>query len=163
MAENYKLILRFFIRDKFTDKLVQKCNIKSRECRGGSRELYKLLINSRATPQYMKTDRDHLQIVSGIGHTFLRYKDDEFKRYLYIDPTIAQFEPSFDGIFVGDKEELYAMAKEQKDKKGYKLNLGDYLGPDYPEKKYPLPPLTIETYLMNNKGGTRRRRRTRKS
>jgi hypothetical protein len=111
----------------------------------------------------MKTDRDHLQIVSGIGHTFLRYKDDEFKRYLYIDPTIAQFEPSFDGIFVGDKEELYAMAKEQKDKKGYKLNLGDYLGPDYPEKKYPLPPLTIETYLMNNKGGTRRRRRTRKS
>lgn len=150
MVEEDKLYLRFFIRDEFTDKLIQTCNLKSRVCRGGARDLYKLLVKSRAVPQYMNIDRNHLQIISGLGHTFIRYKDDKHNRYLYIDPTIAQFDPTFDGIFVGDKEDLYAIAEKQKGQKGYKLDLGDYFGANYAEKKFPLPPLTIETALMNN-------------
>jgi len=37
--------------------------------------------------------------------------------------------------------------------------LGDYLGSDYEGKTFPLPPLTIETQLMEEcakRGGTRR-------
>jgi hypothetical protein len=153
--EHDKLILRYTIRDLFTDKLSQTCNMKSRRCRGGSKDLYKLLIASNAMKQDMKLDRDHLQIVSGIGHTFIRYKDDKYDRYLYIDPTIAQFDPTFEGIFVGDEQDLRDITVKQKDMKGYKLDLSDYLG----------PPLTVENKLMNessSSGGSRKGRKARR-
>jgi len=108
----------------------------------------------------MNTDK--LLIVSGIGHTFLRYYDD--KRFIYIDPTIGQFVPSFDGIFVGDEQDLRDLAKSEP-----KLDLGDYLGPDYEGKKYPLPPLSIETVSMERlqksglKGGRRRSKKSRRT
>lgn len=149
--ESDKLILRYTIRDLFTEKLSTTCNMKSRRCRGGSKDLYKLLIASKAMEQDMNLDRDHLQIVSGIGHTFIRYKDDKHNRYLYIDPTIAQFDPTFQGIFVGDEQDLRNIVNKQLNMKGYKLDLSDYLG----------PPLTTETQLMNessSSGGTRRRK-----
>jgi len=152
-GENYKLILRYTIRDELTNKLSQTCNMKSRVCRGGSRDLYKLMINSKSIRQDMNLDKDHLQIVSGIGHTFIRYKDDMYNRYIYIDPTIAQFDPTFDGIFVGDESDLRSIADKQRAIKGYKLDLRDYLG----------PPLTIETSMMNARGGNRKTRRYRKS
>lgn len=100
----------------------------------------------------MNLDKDHLQIVSGIGHTFIRYKDDKYNRYIYIDPTIAQFDPTFEGIFVGDEADLRSIADKQKGMKGYTLDLSDYLG----------PPLTVETSMMNTRGGTRKTRRSRK-
>lgn len=158
-AENAKLILRYSIRDEFTEKLRQSCNMKSRVCRGGSRDLYALLIKSKAIASEINIDSEHLQIVSGMGHTFIRYKDDIYKRYLYIDPTIAQFNSTFDGIFVGDEQDLRNIVVKQKNLKGYKLNLGDYLGSDYEEKPFPLPPLKIESQMMEEcakSGGTRR-------
>jgi len=158
-AENAKLILRYSIRDEFTEKLRQSCNMKSRVCRGGSRDLYTLLIKSKSMASEMNLDKEHLQIVSGMGHTFIRYKDDTYKRYIYIDPTIAQFNSSFDGIFVGDEQDLRNIVIKQKNLKGYKLNLGDYLGPDYEGKTFALPPLTIESQMMEEcakSGGTRR-------
>jgi hypothetical protein len=150
--DHTKLILRYTIRDLFTEKLSTTCNMKSRRCRGGSKDLYKLLVTSNAMKQDMNLDKDHLQIVSGIGHTFIRYKDDEFDRYLYIDPTIAQFDPTFEGIFVGDEQDLRNIADKQLNMKGYKLDLSDYLG----------PPLTVETKLMNessSSGGSRKGRK----
>ena len=147
-AEQSKLILRDTIRDEFTNKLRETCNMKSRKCRGGSQDLYKLLVNSNSIQQDMNIDKEHLQIVSGIGHTFIRYKDDKYNRYIYIDPTIAQFDPTFEGIFVGDEADLRSIENKQKNMKGYKLDLSDYLG----------PPLTIETSMMNIRGGTRKKR-----
>lgn len=163
MAEREKLILRYSIRDEFTQDLSQTCNMKSRVCRGGSENLYRLILKSRAAPQYMKTDPDHLEIISGLGHTFIRYKDDTYNRYLYIDPTIAQFYPAFDGIFVGDEQDLRDIAAIQKNVKGYKLSLTDYLGPDYEGKKFPVPPLTVETNMMNRAKRARKTRKTRKN
>ena len=164
--ENRKLLLRYFIRDEFTSRLLKTCNMKSRVCRGGSSDLYKLLISSPATPQYMKTDPEHLQIVSGMGHTYIRYNDTEANppRYIYIDPTIAQFNATFEGIFVGTIQDLQAIANRQKNMKGYKLNLGDYLGSNYKDKGYPLPPLIIEKQMMISaqKGASRRTRRNSK-
>lgn len=169
-AENAKLILRYLIRDAFSERLKQTCNMKSRICRGGSRDLYTLLIKSKSMASEMNLDKEHLQIVSGMGHTFIRYKDDNYKRYLYIDPTIAQFNSTFDGIFVGDEQDLRNIAVKQKNLRGYKLNLGDYLGPNYEAKTSPLPPLKIESQMMDEcakSGGTRRaykiRRTMRKS
>jgi len=97
----------------------------------------------------MKTDSDHLQIVSGMGHTYIRYKypESDPPRYLYIDPTIAQFNSAFEGIFVGSIEDLGAIAEKQKNIKGYKLDLGDYLGSNYKAKR--LPPLEIDRRVMN--------------
>jgi len=152
-TDDSKLMLRYAIRDEFTDKLEETCNMKSRVCRGGSKSLYHLLIQSNSMGQYMNLDKDHLQIVSGMGHTFIRYKDDANNRFLYIDPTIAQFDPTFDGIFIGDEQDLRTIAEKQKNMKGYKLNLGDYLGSSYEGKTYELPPLTIEIAMMT--GGTR--------
>jgi hypothetical protein len=168
IAESFKLILRYSIRDEFTSKLQQTCNMKSRICRGGSRDLYTLLIKSKSMASEINLDKEHLQIVSGMGHTFIRYKDDTYKRYLYIDPTIAQFDPTFDGIFVGDEQDLRNIAIKQKNLKGYKLSLGDYLGQDYEGNKFPLPPLTIETRLMEEcakgRGGRRsKKHKTRKT
>jgi hypothetical protein len=147
-ADDSKLMLRYAIRDEFTTKLQETCNMKSRVCRGGSKDLYHLLVKSKSMGQYMNLDKDHLQIVSGLGHTFIRYKDDANNRFLYIDPTIAQFDPTFDGIFIGDEQDLRDIVENQKNVKGYKLNLGDYLGPSYEGKQYPLPPLKIETEFM---------------
>jgi len=114
----------------------------------------------------MKTDPEHLQIVSGMGHTFIRYKDTESNppRFIYIDPTIAQFNATFEGIFVGTIQDLQAIANRQKNMNGYKLNLGDYLGSNYKNKGYTLPPLDIEKQLMESvKGGTRKFSQTRKT
>jgi hypothetical protein len=47
---------------QFTETLKTTCNLKSRQCRGGSKDLYKLLIKSPSAYQYLKTDEDHLQI-----------------------------------------------------------------------------------------------------
>ena len=163
--ENRKLMLRYFIRDEFTPRLLKTCNMKSRVCRGGSRDLYKLLVTSPATGQYMKTDPEHLQIVSGMGHTYIRYKDTESNppRFIYIDPTIAQFNATFEGIFVGTIEDLRAIANRQKNMRGYKLNLGDYLGSNYKNGGHPLPPLIIEKQMMESAKGGRKSHRTRKS
>jgi hypothetical protein len=126
--------------------------MKSQVCRGGSADLYGLLMKSEATSQYM--NKNKLQIVSGLGHTFIRFKDDEYKRFLYIDPTIAQFDPSFEGIFVGDEQDLYDIQKKQKNLTGYKLNINNYIEPTpkifsfFTKRKR--PPLTIEKQLMNN-------------
>jgi hypothetical protein len=157
--DSQKLMLRFWIRDDFTSKVAETCNMKARQCRGGSKTLYKLLVKSPATHQYMLTDKDHLQIVSGMGHTFIRYKDDANERYLYIDPTIAQFVPTFDGIFVGTGDELKELAKAPKSR----LDITDYIeDPQWTHKT--TPPLTIEYDMMASAGGkTRRRRKTRKS
>jgi len=162
--ENRKLMLRYFIRDEFTSRLLKTCNMKSRVCRGGSSDLYKLLVTSPATGQYMKTDPEHLQIVSGMGHTFIRYKDTESNppRFIYIDPTIAQFNATFEGIFVGTIEDLQAIAKRQKNMRGYKLNLGDYLGANYKNGGHPLPPLIIEKQMMESAKGGGKARQTRK-
>jgi len=158
-----KLILRHFIRDTFGSdpELKGICNSKERKCRGGSERLYELMYKfPRIKEEWMNTDK--LLIVSGIGHTFLRYYDD--KRFIYIDPTIGQFVPSFDGIFVGDEQDLRDLAKSEP-----KLDLGDYLGPDYEGKKYPLPPLSIETVSMERlqksglKGGRRRSKKSRRT
>ena len=159
-------MLRYFIRDEFTPRLLKTCNMKSRQCRGGSSDLYKLLITSPATGQYMKTDPEHLQIVSGMGHTYIRYKDTESNppRFIYIDPTIAQFNATFEGIFVGTIEDLRTIANRQKNMRGYKLNLGDYLGANYKNSGYPLPPLIIEKQMMESaRGGTRKAPYTRKN
>jgi len=140
------------------------CNSKARVCRGGSRELYKLIYTyPRIKEEWMNTD--NLQIVSGLGHTFLRYNNGE--KFIYIDPTIGQFIPSFEGIFVGDEKDLRELAASEG-----RLDLADYLGPAYEGKKYPLPPLRIETELMKEiqtsvRGGRRRhsvkrRRRTKR-
>ena len=150
-AEQSKEILKYSIRDEFTTTLSQTCNMKSRRCRGGSQDLYKLMIKSKAMQNDINVDKEHLQIVSGIGHTFIRYKDDNYNRYIYIDPTIAQFDPTFQGIFVGDEADLRSIEEKQKNMKGYKLDISDYLG----------PPLTIERSMMNVKGGTRKTRRYR--
>ncbi len=154
-------LIRFYIRDEFTDKLKEKCNIRKRECRGGSRELYRLLINSKSAHQYLQNmDKDHLQIVSGLGHTFIRYKDDNFGRYIYIDPTIAQFVPSFDGIFVGTENELYELMKQPGT-----LNIKNYIeDPKWTRRTH--PPLTIEhTMMLTGGSGSKRaqlgRRKTR--
>ena len=152
------LMIRYWIRDEFTDKLKESCNIRTRQCRGGSKDLYSLILKSPSTYQYLKTDKDHLQIVSGLGHTFIRYKDDVFDRYMYIDPTIAQFVPSFDGIFVGTEAELYELIKEPKST----LNITDYIEDSkWTGKTH--PPLTIEHKLMIQSAGgrynTRRQRR----
>ena len=147
--EHSKLILRYTIRDEFTNKLSETCNMKSRRCRGGTNDLYKLIIASKSIRQDMNLDKEHLQIVSGIGHTFIRYRDDKYQRYIYIDPTIGQFVPRFEGIFVGDEADLRDIAIKQKNMRGYKLDLRDYLG----------PPLTVETKMMNDaslSGGTRK-------
>jgi hypothetical protein len=109
------------------------------------------MIKSKAMQNDINVDKEHLQIVSGIGHTFIRYKDDNYNRYIYIDPTIAQFDPTFQGIFVGDEADLRSIEEKQKNMKGYKLDISDYLG----------PPLTIERSMMNVKGGTRKTRRYR--
>ena len=55
-------ILKYWLRDEFTETLKTTCNLKSRQCRGGSKDLYKLLIKSPSAYQYLKTDEDHLQI-----------------------------------------------------------------------------------------------------
>ena len=149
-------MFRFFIRSEFTDRLRVTCNMKSRICRGGARDLYRLLMKSDAMSQYI--DKDSIQIVSGLGHTFIRVRDDEYNRFLYIDPTIAQFNSSFEGIFVGDEQDLFNIQTKQKGVSGYKLNMGNYLGPDYKEKKFGLPPLQIEKILMKTAvAGSRRR------
>ena len=161
-ADMSMLMLRYWIRDEFTDKLKESCNIRTRQCRGGSKDLYKLILKSPSTYQYLKTDKDHLQIVSGIGHTFIRYKDDAFERYIYIDPTIAQFVPSFEGIFVGKEAELYELIRAPKST----LNITDYIeDPKWTLKTH--PPLTIEHQLMIQSAGAhknpkKRRRKTRK-
>jgi hypothetical protein len=154
MAEDAKLLLRDSIRSDFSDKMT--CDMKSRSCRGGSRELYKLIVQS--TPTYMKTDPDHLQIISGLRHTFIRYKDDEFNRFLYIDPTIGQFDASFDGIFVGDQEDLAVIAEKTKAQR-YKLGLNDYT------EKYVGQFLSVEKRLMelNSKKSRARKSKSRKS
>lgn len=146
MSENKKLMLRYFIRDEFTPNLLKTCNMVSRRCRGGSSDLYKLLISSKSLPQYMNNPKDNLEIVSGLGHTFIRYRDIEYNRYLYIDPTIAQFYPSFEGIFVGDEQDLQNIVDEQtktNKNRRYKLDIKDYIGS--PDR----PPLKIENTLMN--------------
>ncbi len=148
MAEDAKLLLRDTIRSDFSDKMT--CDMKSRSCRGGSRELYKLIVESAS--HYMKTDPDHLQIISGMGHTFIRYKDDEFNRFLYIDPTIGQFDASFDGIFVGDLEDLAVIAEKTKAQR-YKLDLSDYVGQF----------LSVERQLMKRKSRKSRKSKSRKS
>jgi hypothetical protein len=146
-AETDLLLLRYWLRDEFTERVAEACNMKARHCRGGSKVLYELIIKSPATYQYMKTDRDHLQVLSGLGHTFIRYKDDKHGRYIYIDPTIAQFIPTFDGIFVGTAEELMALAP------GSRLDIKDYIeDPKWTGKTH--PPLTLENTLM--KAGRRR-------
>jgi hypothetical protein len=150
------LMLRYYIRDEFTDKLKETCNIRTRMCRGGSRELYRLLVNSRSASQYLeKMDKDHLQIVSGLGHTFIRYKDDKYGRYIYIDPTISQFLPSFDGIFVGTREELEQLTKLPRSS----VNITNYVeDPKWTRKTH--PPLTIENSLMVTGGRRKTRRRS---
>lgn len=151
------LMIRYWIRDEFTDKLKESCNIRTRQCRGGSKDLYSLIVKSPSTYQYLKTDKDHLQIVSGLGHTFIRYKDDAFDRYIYIDPTIAQFVPSFDGIFVGTEAEIYELIKEPKST----LDITDYIeDPKWTGKTH--PPLTIEHQLMLQTAGTLRSVRKRR-
>lgn len=122
-SDTSKLVMRYWIRYEFTSRVAEKCNMKARQCRGGSSALYKLLVKSPSSYQYIKTDKDHLQIVSGLGHTFIRYKDDEYNRFIYIDPTIAQFVPTFDGIFVGTVDELESLTKA----KGSSLNIRDYV------------------------------------
>ena len=149
-SESKKLMMRYWIRDEFTSRVAEQCNMKARQCRGGSSALYKLLKQSPSTYQYINTDKEHLQIVSGMGHTFIRYKDDEYNRFIYIDPTIAQFVPTFDGIFVGTADELVALTKT----KGSSLNIRDYVeDPKYTRISY--PPLTIEHSMM---AGTRRKK-----
>ena len=157
-AEFNLLSMRYWIRDAFTDKVKEKCNIRARHCRGGSSELFHLLKESPATHQYL--DGDKLQIVSGLGHTFIRYKDDEFGRFIYIDPTIAQFVPSFDGIFVGTADELRELVKEP----GSRLNIKNYVE-NASYTGISLPPLTIETNLMrySTPKKTRKRRGQRKA
>jgi len=121
--------LRDFIKNEFTNKLIidNKCDLTSRTCRGTSFSLYKLMIKSDKTPQYMKIDNDHFQIVNGLGHTFIRYNNgtNEKPEYIYIDPTIEQFHikkviPDFDGIFIGDEADLREIAKKQINMTGYK-------------------------------------------
>jgi len=141
--EYAKLILRYTIRDEFTERLEKTCNMRSRVCRGGSRDLYRLIVKSPLMRKEMNLE--NLQIVSGLGHTFIRYKDDN-NRFIYIDPTIAQFDPTFEGIFVGDEQDLRDIAARQSEMKGYKLDLRDYLG----------PPLQIETKMMYGLAGGRR-------
>jgi hypothetical protein len=149
--EQNRLLLRYWIRDEFTGRVAAQCNMKGRQCRGGSTALYKLLVQSPSSRQYINTDKDHLQIVSGMGHTFIRYKDDANKQYIYIDPTIAQFVPVFDGIFVGSAEELFALSQTA----GSKLNITDYVeDPRWTGVSH--PPLTIETQMMS--AGKRRRK-----
>lgn len=153
--------IREFIRSEFTDELKKTCNLKSRQCRGGSKDLYSLLVLSEKTPKVL--DISKLQIISGLGHTFIRYEDSPGD-FIYIDPTIGQFDPDFDGIFIGDKYDLYAIVKKQLNKKGYKLNITNYIRKidvvkdindikakldfEIPIPTYPLPNLTIETRMM---------------
>jgi hypothetical protein len=163
--ESSKSILRYFIRDAFGSdpEIKEMCNSKTRVCRGGSRALYNRIISSKGIDEWM--DTKNLQIISGLGHTFLRYYDEPHKQYIYIDSTIGQFVPSYDGIFVGDEKDLRELTLTPKSR----LDLGDYLGPDYEGKKYPLPPLIIETQMMNEEkrklgtaGGRRKRTRRHK-
>jgi hypothetical protein len=146
-------LLKYWLRDEFTTKLKTTCDLKSRQCRGGSKDLYKLLIQSPSAYQYLKTDKEHLQIVSGLGHTFIRFKDDTHDRFIYIDPTIAQFVPTFDGIFIGTAADLESLTKEPRST----LDITDYIeDPRWTGKTH--PPLTIEYGLMA--GGRRSRRHT---
>jgi phage pi2 protein 07 len=148
--EYAKLILRYTIRDEFTERLRETCNMRLRICRGGSRDLYRMIVKSPSMRKEMNLE--NLQIVSGLGHTFIRYKDDKYNRFIYIDPTIAQFDREFEGIFVGDEQDLRDIAARQSEMKGYKLDLRDYLG----------PPLQIETKMMAGLAGGRRVRRSRR-
>jgi hypothetical protein len=153
--DNSMLLMRYWIRDEFTSKVAEICNMKARQCRGGSTSLYKLILKSPATYQYLLTDKDHLQIVSGMGHTFIRYQDDENDRYIYIDPTIAQFVP-FDGIFVGTGAELKALANAQ----GSRLDITDYIeDPSWTRKS--VPPLKVEYEMMAGAIGGRKTRKVR--
>lgn len=149
MAEDAKLLLRDSIRRDFSDKMT--CDMKSKLCTLASKQLYKVIVES--TPTYMKTDRQHLQIISGLRHTFIRYKDDEFNRFLYIDPTIGQFDASFEGIFVGDLEDLSVIFEKTKAQR-YKLALNDYT------EKYLGQFLSVDKRLMNLKS---RKSKSRKS
>lgn len=121
MNKSNVAVLREFIQNEFTTKLRKTCNLKASHCRGGSSDLYKLLIHSKDAEKYMKITPEYLQIISGLGHTFIRYADKPESKtpyYVYIDPTIGQFVPTFDGIFVGDADDLREIAKS---------NAGEYL------------------------------------
>lgn len=157
-AEHNILKLRYWIRDEFTGVLSTQCNIRARQCRGGSNILYRLLVSSPSSYQYIRTDRDNLQIVSGMGHTFIRYKDLENQQYIYIDPTIAQFVPSFDGIFIGSANELFSMDRTRMP--GSQLDIKDYVE-DPQWTGVSRPPLTIETGMMS--GGRKKLKKSRRS
>jgi hypothetical protein len=162
-----KLLLRYFIRDTFgsSPELKEMCNSKKRVCRGGSIELYTLILRSKGIRDWL--DPDNVEIVSGMGHTFLRYKDNTYSRFIYMDPTIGQFIPSFDGIFIGDEKDLKDLAASPPPNT---LDLKDYLGP-LATTNGKWPPLKIETnqmkYIKEKIGGgrrksTERRKRTRR-
>ncbi len=153
-AEGQLLNLRDWIQSTFTRTLRQSCNLKQRVCRGASKDLYKLIVKHPDAPLLLKLDTEHLQIISGMGHTYIRYKDDLFNRFIYIDPTIGQFIPSFDGIFIGTEEELQKLAKESSN-----LNIRNYLG----GKDYPLPRLEVSLMKLRKSRKSRRTRRRRAS
>lgn len=155
-VEESVLLLRLWIQSTFTEQLQKVCNLKSRMCRGGSKELYKLLINHPETSRFLLRDKDHLQIISGLGHTFIRYKDDLYQRYIYIDPTIGQFVPSFNDIFVGTEKELEELSKVNRSQ----LNIKDYVEkPEWTGKTH--PPLRLENAMMKQRK-SRKSRKTRR-
>ena len=121
---------------------------KNRECRGGSRDLYRLLRDSPDKPPGF--DLSKLNIWTGGAHTFLRY-DDPALGAVYIDPTFSQIDINFGGTFVGTLEELkIAFANRT----SHHIDMTDFTGND----TYP-GPLKKETELM--KGGKRKTRRRR--
>ncbi len=155
-AEGSLLLLREWIQSTFTEQLRKTCNLKARMCRGGSKDLYQLLIKNPQTSTFLSKDKDHLQILSGLGHTFLRYKDDRFQRYIYIDPTIGQFVPSLNEIFVGTEEELENLSRRNNSM----LDIKNYIErPEWTGKS--LPPLRLENAMMKQRR-SRKSRRTRR-
>ena len=100
---------------KIINKLTEKCNIKTNQCRGGSMILYALMKNNESFIQtyYIPNfNIEKLEIITGPSHTSLRYKDNNNTNFIYIDPTIGQFIRDFEGVFVGSKEDLISLSKK---------------------------------------------------
>lgn len=145
-----------FIQSTFSVPLYKSYTPYDRNCRGASKELYKLMLLYAKQNPHLFNWIASLDIVTGMAHTFLRGTlSTQPGVYFYIDPTIAQFIPNFkEGIFVGSEQSLRQLAMLN----GRNDILNDYIAipGNYPPQ--------IDTQLMNQVksqiGGIKRRKKT---
>jgi len=147
-----------FVQSTFSTSLYKNYTPYDRNCRGASKELYKLMLLYAKQYPHLFNWISSLDIVSGMAHTFLRGTlSTQPGAYFYIDPTIAQFIPNFkEGIFVGSEQTLRQLAMLN----GRNDILNDYIATpgNYPPQ--------VDTQLMNQVktqiGGIKRKKRSKR-